>query len=267
MRTRLTMLLVVMACSGSMMPGGTGGGTGNTSGGSGGSGGTAGGGMQMTVDCLTPCVARASSCGAPAAQAQQVCAGLCASDPTEAQIDCLETSSCQALSQPNPCGLGGAAGGGGSAGGGSGSAGGSGAAGGRAGGSGAAGGGMNPLSCAGATCKSSGACCTQYPYCSPNASACTVQCKANAADCFFDSDCCSQACNRSTNKCVTCKGSGAACGGGNNDVACCSGSCANNQCASCAGPGEICVVNADCCGNQYCNSGKCFARLRDGGIP
>lgn len=44
--------------------------------------------------CGTRCVAKAQSCGAPATQAGQICASICATAVTEAQAACLEGKSC-----------------------------------------------------------------------------------------------------------------------------------------------------------------------------
>ncbi len=268
---QLAVVLLMVSCggadpcaTGACMSMSAGGGSGGSSASAGGVGGVGGG--AASADCLGPCTTKAQDCGAPPMGAAQFCSAWCQKSPTAAQVSCLQSSSCLALMDPAPCGVSGSAGGGGSGGtggGGSGSAGSGGHAGGSAGGT--AGGG--PYACAGKTCKSSSVCCGQASYCSPDSSACALQCKSNGASCFFDSECCNLGCDRTNDTCASCKPGGSACGNQNNNLPCCSGSCVNNQCASCKGPGEICLVNADCCSSSYCNSGKCFRRLADGGIP
>ncbi len=252
----LALAAVAWSCGGTTMCEGPGCLSG-TGGGSSGTGGSTGG-----TDCMTACTAKAVDCGAPVNGTAQFCQPWCAKNPTDAQVSCLQASSCAALMGTAPCGVnpnGSGGGSGGQGGGSSGTGGGGGATGGAGGGS--------AFGCAGATCKSSGSCCSQAPYCSPDSSACTLQCKANGQSCFFDSECCNLGCDRNTDTCASCKPPGAACGNQNDNLPCCSGSCVNQKCSQCRGPGEICIVNADCCADSYCNSGKCFRRLRDGGIP
>ena len=52
-------------------------------------------------------------------------------------------------------------------------------------------------------------------------------------------------------------------------TSCCSGVCDGTKCVvgACAPDNAPCTNNTDCCGDSYCNSGKCFRRLKDGGIP
>lgn len=230
-------------------------------------GGTAGGqlstGGGVAPDCLSGCTIKAQSCGAPQAGAAQYCNGWCMRNPTPAQIQCLQTLACSELMTTSPCGVspvGGGSPGGGSSGGGTG--------GGRAGGASGGAGGGSVLACAGQSCSSGSACCSRFPHCSPDSSACTVACKPNGQSCFFDSDCCNGGCDRATNTCTSCLGKGSTCGNGAT-IGCCNASCTNQRCASCGGAYEICTVNADCCAGLYCNvpERRCFRRLADGGVP
>jgi len=50
------------------------------------------------VDCLSICLDKASSCGAPSAAAQKDCQGLCEESPTSTQLECIQASECSSLS-------------------------------------------------------------------------------------------------------------------------------------------------------------------------
>jgi hypothetical protein len=47
--------------------------------------------------CLSTCLAKAASCGAPSGDATMDCESICGKSPTAGQIDCLESSSCESL--------------------------------------------------------------------------------------------------------------------------------------------------------------------------
>ena len=62
------------------------------------SGGTSGGSPKVsTADCQSRCAKKAGDCGAPAADATSGCSTLCNGSFTDAQLVCLEGSSCSAL--------------------------------------------------------------------------------------------------------------------------------------------------------------------------
>ncbi len=73
-----------------------------------------------TADCTSRCEAKATNCGAPAADAKQACAQICDGTYTSDQISCLEGKSCSELQSggiaklcPSSGGGGGSSGGGG----------------------------------------------------------------------------------------------------------------------------------------------------------
>lgn len=235
----------------------------NSTGGGQASGGNGGGGAP--VDCATRCLNKAMNCGAPTPQAQSACSRICAANPTQGQVLCLESSPCQVLTGPNPCGISTGGTGGGSASGGGASGGGSSGGGTTGGGSS---GGNGQLACAGESCQTDNACCSGAPHCVAAVSQCGLPCKADGASCFFDSECCNNGCDRVSNTCASCLSMGATCSSART-IGCCNGQCTNGRCANCRGPTEPCLVQADCCANAYCNMNarKCFGRTRDGGIP
>jgi hypothetical protein len=47
--------------------------------------------------CVSVCLAKAASCGAPSAAAMMDCDTVCGESPTPSQIACLESSSCASL--------------------------------------------------------------------------------------------------------------------------------------------------------------------------
>ena len=61
------------------------------------------------AECIEPCTAKATSCGASAAQAASACQPICAENPDDAQLACLQSIPCASLEPgaPLPCGLGG----------------------------------------------------------------------------------------------------------------------------------------------------------------
>jgi hypothetical protein len=66
---------------------------------------------HLPASCTSKCEAKAASCGAPSAAANDQCAWFCAGAPIQSEIDCLQASDCAALAQSfaagSVCGVGG----------------------------------------------------------------------------------------------------------------------------------------------------------------
>lgn len=75
--------------------------TSNTTNNNGGaSGGTSGSAPVATADCKSRCQTKATTCGAPAANATQACAQICDGRYTGDQLNCLEATDCAKLQTP-----------------------------------------------------------------------------------------------------------------------------------------------------------------------